>query len=61
MAKLNKTKYPKLPKSAGKVVAVYRSNEYLNVVCKNREVISFFLWDEISENYSHVLFFHLLN
>jgi hypothetical protein len=52
----NMKKLPKLPKGI-KIMFMYRSNEYVNLVSVAKDKITFFLWDEVSENPNHILTF----
>jgi hypothetical protein len=49
-------KLPKLPQGT-KIQCMYRSNEYVNLISYNKDTVTFFLWDEVSEAPNHILTF----
>lgn len=51
--------HPKLPEDKEPKL-IYRSNEYLNVVWFDDKTIEYYLWDGVSENFTHVLVYELL-
>jgi len=56
LAEAGRKELPELPKGK-KVLVMYRSNDYINVVCENKYYIEFFLWDGISSSYSYIVQF----
>jgi|TARA_Y100000034_G_C6742483_1_gene329578 hypothetical protein len=56
---MKKIKFPKLPANK-KPKLFYKSNQYINAVWWDKEVIEYYLWDEVASTFNEVLRFHRL-